>query len=93
MGMLIIPKPLSPVSWLYYANSISMWYSTSTCAMMSRDVGGEVDHRLLVHGTDNLRIVDTSIMPVIPRANIQSTVYAVAERVADLIRAELVADP
>lgn len=42
--------------------------------------------QLLVYGTTNLRIVDASVMPPIPRGNIQSSVYAVAERAADLIK-------
>jgi choline dehydrogenase len=35
----------------------------------------------------NMRVVDASIMPLIPRANTQSSVYAVAERAADIIKA------
>ena len=41
-----------------------------------------------VHGIDGLRIVDTSIMPDTVRANLNLTVMAMVERVADLIRAE-----
>ena len=41
-----------------------------------------------VHGIDGLRIVDTSIMPDTVRANLNLTVMAMAERMADLIRAE-----
>lgn len=67
-------------------SSISMWHPTSTCAMLPRDRGGVVDENLLVYGTSNLRIVDASVIPLIPRANVQSTVYAVAERAADLIK-------
>jgi choline dehydrogenase-like flavoprotein len=37
-------------------------------------------------GTKNLRVVDASIMPIIPGANTQTTVYAVAERAADIIK-------
>ena len=70
------------------AKSISMWHPTSTCAMLPQERGGVVDEHLIVHGTSNLRIVDASVFPVIPRANVQSTVYAVAERAADLIKAE-----
>ena len=71
--------------------SFSMWHPTSTCTMMPRERGGVVNDRLLVHGTSNLRVVDASIIPLIPRANVQSTVYAVAERAADLIKAEYLA--
>jgi len=67
-------------------NAISMWHPTSTCAMLPKEKGGVVDERLRVYGTKKLRIIDASVMPLIPRANIQSSVYAVAERAADLIK-------
>jgi choline dehydrogenase-like flavoprotein len=56
--------------------------------MLPRESGGVVDERLRVYGTTNLRVCDASIFPLIPAANIMSTVYAVAERAADLIRSE-----
>lgn len=65
---------------------ISNWHPTSTCAMMPLEIGGVVDARLIVHGTKNLRVVDASVIPIIPRGNPQSTVYAVAERAADIIK-------
>ncbi|MCJ1356971.1 MAG: hypothetical protein MMC33_006967 [Icmadophila ericetorum] len=65
---------------------ISNYHPTGTCAMMPRDMGGVVNERLIVHGTTNLRVVDASIMPMIPRGNIQSSVYAIAERAADIIK-------
>ncbi|KAL8671561.1 MAG: hypothetical protein Q9168_003946 [Polycauliona sp. 1 TL-2023] len=56
-----------------------------TCAMMPLSAGGVVDPRLRVHGVKGLRVVDASVFPMIPRGNIQSSVYAVAERGADMI--------
>jgi len=64
----------------------SMWHPCGTCSMLPKEKGGVVDRRLVVFGTRNLRVVDASVMPLIPRANPQATVYAVAERVADLIK-------
>ncbi|KAJ5290902.1 glucose-methanol-choline (gmc) oxidoreductase [Penicillium angulare] len=57
-----------------------------TTAMLPQEDGGVVDQNLTVYGTQNLRVVDASIFPIIPHANPISTVYAVAERAADLIR-------
>lgn len=57
-----------------------------SCAMMPREDGGVVSERLLVYGTNNLRVVDASVMPLIPRGNTCSSVYAVAERAADMIK-------
>ena len=54
--------------------------------MLPRSLGGVVDSNLTVYGTSNLRVVDTSIFPLIPGAHLQSVVYAVAEKAADLIK-------
>lgn len=64
----------------------STYHCCGTAAMLPRDKGGVVDSRLVVYGTENLRVVDASVFPLIPRGNIQSTVYAVAERAADIIK-------
>ena len=66
--------------------AISSYHPAGTCAMLPRSEGGVVDNRLIVYGTRNVRVVDASVMPLIPRSNLQSTVYAVAERAADLIK-------
>jgi choline dehydrogenase len=45
-----------------------------------------VDGQLRVRGIDNLRVVDASIMPVIPGGNTNAPTIMVAERAADLIK-------
>ena len=37
---------------------------------------------LKVYGTENLRVVDASLMPMLIAAHLQRTVYAIAERVS-----------
>ena len=71
-----------------YAKStvISNNHPSCSCSMLPRESGGVVDERLRVYGTTNLRVVDSSVMPLIPRGNIQTSVYAVAERAADIIK-------
>ncbi|KAE8343421.1 hypothetical protein BDV24DRAFT_161468 [Aspergillus arachidicola] len=59
-----------------------------TAAMLPREQGGVVVEKLRVHGTTNLRVCDASILPLITVGNIMSTVYAVAERAAEIIKAE-----
>ena len=67
-------------------NAVTTWHSCGTAAMLPMEKGGVVDQDLMVYGTNNVRVVDASIFPVIPQANPMSTVYAVAERAADLIK-------
>ena len=67
-------------------NLITNNHPCGTCAMLPKEAGGVVDERLRVYGVRNLRVVDASIFPMIPWGNIQSSVYAVAEKAADLIK-------
>lgn len=64
----------------------TMFHPAGTCAMQPRALGGVVDARLRVHGVANLRVVDASIMPLIVAAHLQTTVYAIAEKAADMIK-------
>lgn len=57
-----------------------------TCSMMPEEEGGVVDLKLKVYGVANLRVIDASIFPLGIRNNLQSSVYAVAEKAADIIR-------
>jgi choline dehydrogenase-like flavoprotein len=65
------------------------YHPCGTCSMTPENDGGVVDPRLRVYGTANVRVVDASVFPIIPRGNIISTVYAVAEKGADLILQDL----
>ncbi|KAK9314902.1 GMC oxidoreductase [Lipomyces starkeyi] len=47
---------------------------------------GVVDPQLKVHGIKNLRVVDASIIPIIPDCRIQNSVYMIGEKGADLIK-------
>jgi len=56
---------------------------------MPKEIGGVVDTSLKVYGTSNVRVVDASIIPFQVCGHLQSTVYAVAERAADIIKSQM----
>ncbi|EKM52445.1 uncharacterized protein PHACADRAFT_211701 [Phanerochaete carnosa HHB-10118-sp] len=62
------------------------WHTCGTCSMTPRDKGGVIDHELRVHGTNNLRVVDLSIVPLHIATHTQATVYAIAEQASDIIK-------
>ncbi|HEV2461155.1 MAG TPA: GMC family oxidoreductase N-terminal domain-containing protein [Ktedonobacterales bacterium] len=47
-----------------------------------------VDERLRVHGLQGVRVVDASVMPTIPRGHTNIPTIMIAERAADLIKAD-----
>lgn len=71
--------------WLRKSVSPSFYHPVGTAALGPQSRGGVVDQELKVHGVEKLRVVDASIMPLIPGTHTSSTVYAVAEKAADLI--------
>jgi choline dehydrogenase-like flavoprotein len=50
-------------------------------------VVGVVNAQLKVYDTTNLRVVDASAMPTQISAHLMSTLYGIAEKAADLIKA------
>ncbi|KAF1929959.1 GMC oxidoreductase [Didymella exigua CBS 183.55] len=65
----------------------SFAHMSGTCSMMPEAYGGVVGSNLLVYGVKQLSIVDGSIIPLVPATHLQATMYAVAEKAADLIKA------
>ena len=67
----------------------TIFHPVGTCAMgRDADAGAVVDARLRVHGLEGLRIADASVMPLITSGNTNSPTIMIAERAADLIRAD-----
>lgn len=63
----------------------SAYHPSCTCKMGS-DRMAVVDTSGCVHGTEQLRVVDASIMPSIISGNLNATVIMMAEKLADSIR-------
>ena len=62
---------------------IGEYHPCGTCSM-----GQVVDGKLKVNGVSGLRVADASIFPNHVSGNICSSVYAVAEKAADIIKAD-----
>ena len=77
----------SDEDWVQYAksNMASIWHPVGTCAMMPKKDGGVVSPELKVYGVESLRVADASIMPALVSGHIQSAVYGIAERAAQII--------
>jgi choline dehydrogenase-like flavoprotein len=58
-----------------------IYHPVGTCA-----IGSVVDEQLRVQGLEALRVVDASVMPVVPRGNTNAPTIAIAERAADLVK-------
>jgi choline dehydrogenase-like flavoprotein len=65
--------------------SFAHW--SCSCPMMPLELGGVVSPELEVYGVERLSVIDSSIFPLIPATHLCGTVYAVAEKAADIIKA------
>ena len=73
---------------------VSSYHLNGTARMgKADDIGAVVDDECRVHGIQNLRIADSSVMPTIPSANICAATMMIAEKAADLIRGRVPLSP
>ena len=65
-------------------HATTIWHPVGT-AKMGSDPMAVVDERLRVHGIENLRVADASIMPVMVSGNTNATCIMIGEKAADLV--------
>jgi choline dehydrogenase len=69
-------------------HAVNGYHASSTCAMGKKgDKSAVVDPRGKVYGVEGLRVVDTSVFPLLPAGHPMSTIYALAELITEDILA------
>nr|AER13599.1 glucose dehydrogenase [Colletotrichum gloeosporioides] len=88
-GFDVIPADADEATWKSWATKEyrSNFHPVATAAMLPKEKGGVVDAQLKVYGTTNVRVVDASVLPFQVCGHLVSTLYAVAEKASDLIKA------
>lgn len=61
-------------------------HQIGTCKMGSLEQGGVVSSQLSVHGLENVRVIDGSVMPYSPSSNTQGPIFMIGEKGADFIK-------
>ena len=62
------------------------YHPLGTASMLPLDKGGVVNTSLIVYGTSNIRIVDSSVIPLEISAHLMATTFGIAEKAADIIK-------
>ncbi|WP_088143164.1 GMC family oxidoreductase [Achromobacter xylosoxidans] len=87
----VLPGPLceSDSELLDFARryGVSSYHVNGTARMgQADDKYAVVDPQLRVHGVGNLRVIDSSVMPAMPSANICAATMMIGNKAADLIK-------
>lgn len=82
------PLPDTDAGWeeLVRSRGAGVYHPVGTCRMGSQE-DAVVDTALRVRGIDGLRVVDASVMPLLPSTNTNAPTMMIAEKAADLILA------
>ena len=69
----------------YIRSKAETAYHPSCTLKMGYDHTAVVDQKLKVHGVENLRVVDASVMPEITSGNLNAPTLMIAERASEFI--------
>ncbi|MFO1127219.1 MAG: GMC family oxidoreductase N-terminal domain-containing protein [Rhodospirillales bacterium] len=72
----------------YVRAAADSYHHQAGSCRMGLDAAAVVDPRLRVHGIEGLRVADASIMPAVPSGNCHAGIVMVAEKAADMIKAD-----
>jgi choline dehydrogenase len=67
-------------------DAASAYHPCGSCKMgAENDEMAVVDSQLRVRGVENLRVIDASVMPSLPSANINAATIMLAEKASDIL--------
>ncbi|KAG5732477.1 Glucose oxidase, partial [Termitomyces sp. T112] len=83
-----VPENATDMQWQEFVKSTyrAVLHPIGSVPMLPREDGGAVGPDLLVYNTSNVRVVDSSILPVQISAHLSSTIYGIAEKAVDIIQ-------
>ncbi|KAI0032449.1 hypothetical protein K488DRAFT_70648 [Vararia minispora EC-137] len=84
-----VPASATDTQWTSWiqSNFLPVSHPIGTAALMRRELGGVVDAQLRVYNTTDVRVVDASVLPLQISAHLSATLYGIAEKAADIIKA------
>ncbi|KAL9114928.1 MAG: hypothetical protein Q9227_001171 [Pyrenula ochraceoflavens] len=79
----LIPEDASDEVWLDWIKAKSSYqpnyHHLGTCAMLPKEMGGVVDNDFKVYGTENVRVVDLSVVPLQVAGHSTALLYGISE--------------
>ncbi|CAD6962296.1 unnamed protein product [Tilletia controversa] len=78
----------SDAAWEEYIRESGQteYHPSCSCSQLPEDMGGVVDRNLLVYGTSNLRVIDSSIPPISVSAHLMTATYGIGEIGAQIVK-------
>ncbi len=89
-GFALVPEDATDAQWLDWIKTTSQYqpnyHHLGTCAMLPQSMGGVVDNDFRVYGTENVRVVDLSVVPLQVAGHSTALLYGIAEWASRKIR-------
>ena len=72
------------MEWVSHDSETAL-HPSCTCKMGTDEMAVVDPHTMRVHGTEGLRVVDASVLPIVTNGNLYAPTMMIAEKAADLI--------
>ncbi len=72
------------MDWVAHDSETAL-HPSCTCKMGTDEMAVVDPHTMRVHGTEGLRVVDASVLPIVTNGNLYAPTMMIAEKAADLI--------